>query len=150
VDTGVGQDSIERRGELSGAVSDEEPELGDAVAEIHHQVADLLGSPSAIGVRGRTQHVHRPVGHLQHEEHVDPLEGNCQSTWKKSHASVVNAWARKNCRQVMSVSRTGAGGIRNLRRTRRIVDAPTRWPTLSNSPWILRYHSSGSPGPCAR
>jgi hypothetical protein len=39
----------------------------------------------------------------------------------------------------MSVSRTGAGGIRNLRRTLRIVDAPTRWPTLSNSPWILRY-----------
>ena len=50
VDTGIGQDSIERRGELSGAVSDEESELGDAIAEIHHQIADLLGGPSAIGV----------------------------------------------------------------------------------------------------
>ena len=102
-DTGIGQDCIERRGEVSGAVSDEEPELGDAIAEIHHQIADLLGGPSAIGVRGRTRQVHRPVGHLQHEEHVDPLEGNSQSTWKKSHASMVNASVRKNCRQVMSV-----------------------------------------------
>jgi hypothetical protein len=74
-DPGVGQDSIQRRGELSGAVLDEVPELGDAVAEIHRQVADLLGGPSAVGVRGRTQQVHGPVGHLQHEEYGDPLEG---------------------------------------------------------------------------
>jgi hypothetical protein len=28
---------------LAGAVADEEPELGDAIVKIHHQVADLLG-----------------------------------------------------------------------------------------------------------
>ena len=40
------------------------------------------------------------------------------------------------CRQLMSVCRLGAGGIRRDRRTRRIVDALTRWPSLSSSPWI--------------
>jgi hypothetical protein len=31
----------------------------------------------------------------------------------------------------------GAGGIR------RIVEAPTRWPSLSSSPWILLYPQLG-------
>lgn len=47
-DAHIGQDSVERRGELTAPVSDQEPELGDALAEIHHQVADLLGSPPAV------------------------------------------------------------------------------------------------------
>src|SRR5258708_37281882 len=34
-----------------------------------------------------------------------------QSTWKKSAASIVAACARRNCRQVVSVCRFGAGGI---------------------------------------
>ncbi len=50
---------------------------------------------------------------------------------------------RRNCRQVVSVSRIGAGGIRRRCRTRRIVDAPTRWPSLSSSPWILWYPQRG-------
>jgi hypothetical protein len=28
---------------LAGPVSDQDPELGDAIAKIHHQVAGLLG-----------------------------------------------------------------------------------------------------------
>jgi hypothetical protein len=46
----IGQDSIERRGELAGPIADEKPEFRDAIVEIHHQVADLLGSPSAISL----------------------------------------------------------------------------------------------------
>ena len=34
-----------------------------------------------------------------------------QSTWKKSTASMLPAWVRRNCRQVVSVCRTGAGGM---------------------------------------
>jgi hypothetical protein len=49
-----------------------------------------------------------------------------QSTWKKSVASMVAAWECMNCRQVVSVRRLGAGGIRSALRTRRIVDALTR------------------------
>lgn len=47
--------------------------------------------------------------------------------WKKSHASIVEACVRRNCRQVVSVFRTGAGGTRARFRIRRIVDAPTRF-----------------------
>ena len=33
VDAHIGQDSVERRGELTGPVSDEDPELGEVIAE---------------------------------------------------------------------------------------------------------------------
>ena len=62
-----------------------------------------------------------------------------QSTWKKSVASIVVAWACRNCRQLVSVCRLGAGGIFRVLRTRRIVEALTRWPSLSSSPWIRWY-----------
>jgi hypothetical protein len=38
VDTRVGQGSVERRGELSSAVADEELEFSRAVAEVHQKV----------------------------------------------------------------------------------------------------------------
>jgi hypothetical protein len=76
-DAHIGQDRVKRRCELAGPVADEEPELGDAVAEIHDQVADLLGCPRAVRVRCRTQQMHGSAGDLQDEEHVDALECDC-------------------------------------------------------------------------
>jgi hypothetical protein len=49
---------------------------------------------------------------------------------------MVEACARRNRRQDVSVDRSGAGGIRRSLRIRRIVDAPTRWSSLSSSPWM--------------
>ncbi len=62
-----------------------------------------------------------------------------QSTWKKSAASIVDACVCRNFRHVVSERRSGAGGIFSALGTRRIVDAPTRWPSLSSSPWIRWY-----------
>ena len=45
--------------------------------------------------------------------------------WKKSQASIVDACVRRNCRHVESVCRRGAGGIRSVLTTRRIVEVPT-------------------------
>ena len=59
-----------------------------------------------------------------------------QSTWKKSVASIVAAWGCRNLRHVVSVCRSGAGGIFWVLRTRRMAEALTRWPSLSSSPWI--------------
>jgi hypothetical protein len=73
-DADISQDSIDGRGELTGPISDEEPELGDAIAKIHHQSAGLLRRPPTIRVAGRAQQVHRPTADLQHEQHTDPLE----------------------------------------------------------------------------
>jgi hypothetical protein len=47
LDAHIGEHSVERRCELSGSISEEEPELGEAIAKTHHQVADLLRGPSA-------------------------------------------------------------------------------------------------------
>ena len=44
-DADVSEDSIEGRCKLTGPIWDEEPELGDAIAKIHHQSAGLLRSP---------------------------------------------------------------------------------------------------------
>jgi len=60
-----------------------------------------------------------------------------QSTWKKSHAIIVEAWVRRTCRQGLWL-RFGAGGIRGRLSTRRTVEAPTRIPRPSSSPWIRR------------
>ena len=106
----VSKDSIKGRAELTGPISDEKPELREAVAQIHHQVADLLRRPPAVRVRGHTQQMHRPASDLQHEQHIDPLERHRAIHMKKSHASIVDAWARRNWRHVVSVSRAGAGG----------------------------------------
>jgi hypothetical protein len=51
---------------------------------------------------------------------------NAQSTWKKSTASMSLAWVRRNRRQLVSVCRDGAGGMRWRFRIRRIVEAPMR------------------------
>jgi hypothetical protein len=64
LDAHIGQDGIEGCCELSGPISDEELELGEVIAEVHRQVADLLGGPPAVGVRGRAQQVHGSVGDL--------------------------------------------------------------------------------------
>jgi len=45
MDTGAGQDRVEGIGELPGAVADQEPEVRNAAAEVHQEVADLLGGP---------------------------------------------------------------------------------------------------------
>jgi len=61
---------------------------------------------------------------LDHEDHVQRSKVTAQSTWKKSHASILDACVRKNCRQVVRM-RCGAGGIRSRFSTRRTVEVPT-------------------------
>jgi hypothetical protein len=43
LDAHIGKDRIQRRYELASPVAAEEPEFSDAIAEVHHEVADLLG-----------------------------------------------------------------------------------------------------------
>ncbi|WP_158309731.1 hypothetical protein, partial [Saccharopolyspora spinosa] len=52
-DACIGEDRFERRGELAGPISQEGPEFGDAIAEVHQQVAGLLSGPRPVRVRGR-------------------------------------------------------------------------------------------------
>src|SRR6266704_346458 len=62
-DAGAGQGRLEVVGELPGAVADQEPEVRGPVAEIHEQVADLLGGPRAVRVGDDPQDVHVTGAH---------------------------------------------------------------------------------------
>ena len=65
-----------------------------------------------------------------------------QSTWKKSQASMVEACVRRNCRQAERL-RCGAGGSHSRFSSRGTVEAPTRMPSPSSSPWIHLYPQPG-------
>ena len=71
----------------------------------------------------RPKDVAVPVAHFEGEEDVDPFKVIAQSTWKKSTASMVGGLcARRDRRQLVWVSRSGAGGIRRFQRNRLIVE----------------------------
>ena len=56
LDPRIGQHRVERGRELSRAIANEEPEPSDVLAEVHHEVAGLLGGqgPSGCPVTPRT------------------------------------------------------------------------------------------------
>jgi hypothetical protein len=64
------------------------------------------------------------------------------STQKKSVANNPAACVRRNVRQ-LGPPRRGAGPTRALARIRRMVPAPTRWPSRRSSPWIRRCPHNG-------
>ena len=89
LDTGLSQDGVERCGELPGPVADQEPEVRGAIAQIHQQVADLLGSPGPVRVRGDAEDVHVARAGLHDNRQYRRCRVTAQSTWKKSVASIV-------------------------------------------------------------
>jgi len=76
LDAGVGEDGVERSGELAGSVPDEELERLRAFTEVEEEVTGLLGGPRPVRVGGDAEDVHVPGLDLQGEEHVDPAEGH--------------------------------------------------------------------------
>ena len=70
-DVGVGEDGVERSGELAVPVADQEPEPIGAIAEVQQQVAGLLGDPGAGGVAGDPRDVHVAAVVLDHDENVE-------------------------------------------------------------------------------
>ena len=61
-DVGADEHGVEGGGELAVPVADQEPELVGAVAEVHQQVAGLLGDPGAGGVGGDPGEVYAASG----------------------------------------------------------------------------------------
>jgi hypothetical protein len=105
----------------------------------HQEVADLLRGPRPVRVGGHAEDVHGAGADLDHEEAVQAVEGH-----RAVHVEEVGG---KHCRslgrQELPPRRVGVPlrrrGIFSALRTWRIVDAPTRWPGLSSSPWIRWY-----------
>jgi hypothetical protein len=85
------------------------PELGDAIAKIYHEVADLLGGPPAVGVDGRAQEMHGLVADLQNEEHLNPLKRD----WAVHREEVADQHRRRLSMQELA---PGRGGVSDRRR----------------------------------
>jgi hypothetical protein len=64
------------------------------------------------------------------------------STVKKSTASTLAAWTRRNCLHVMA-DRSGAGATPARLSMAHTVLAPTLHPSRHNSPWMRRYPQVG-------
>src|SRR6188472_2187762 len=73
-DGGAGEHGVEGGGELGISVADQEPELLGAVAEVHEQVAGLLGDPGAGGVGGDPGEVYAAAAVLDHDEDVEAAQ----------------------------------------------------------------------------
>ena len=64
----------EGSGELAVSVADQEPTPVCLVAEVHEQVAGLLGDPGLGGVGGDPSNVHAATAVLDHHEHVQAAQ----------------------------------------------------------------------------
>jgi hypothetical protein len=141
--TCVGQHLVERCRELSGPIADEESEPGDVFPRSMRRLRGLPGGPGSVRMRGDAQDVQVAVADLQSEQDVDALQRDRAVDVEEVDREHAGGLVRRNCRQLVSVWRIGAGGVRWRWGMRRIVEAPIRWPSVSSSPWILRYPQVG-------
>ena len=132
LDASFSQDLVERLGELPGPVTDQEPEVHSAVPQIQARSPRSISSlrvcctvygPSGFVVIPRTCTQRLPTSMTNRQYRRWRVTAQC--TWKKPVASS-RCLACRNCRQVVSVRRSGAGGIFRAMRIRRIVEALTR------------------------
>ena len=73
-DAGAAEYRVEGGGESGVPVTDQEPELLGAVAEVHEQVAGLLGDPGTGGMGGDPAQVHPSGPVLDHHEDVEAAQ----------------------------------------------------------------------------
>jgi hypothetical protein len=71
---------------------------------------------------------------LDHECRVQALQGHGVDVEEVDREETVGLGAQE---RTPGVAATGGGGIRRLRRIRRIVEAATRCLSRRNSPWTL-------------
>ena len=69
-DPGVGEDRVERGGEVRAAVADHELGPVRLLAEVHDQVAGLLGGPLPGGMRRQSEDADAPGRVLDHGQDV--------------------------------------------------------------------------------
>jgi hypothetical protein len=73
-DIGTSEDGVECGGELTVPVTDQEPEPIGAIAEVHQQVAGLLGHPGPGRVGGDPGDVRAAAAVLDHHEDVESAQ----------------------------------------------------------------------------
>ena len=76
VNAGAGQDRVKGCSELPCTVADEEPKVRSVVAGVHEQIADLLGGPQPVRVRGDPEDMDVAAADFDDEEAVQAPEGH--------------------------------------------------------------------------
>jgi hypothetical protein len=69
-DPGIGEDRVERGGEVRAAVADHKPDSVRLLTEVHDQVAGLLGGPFPSWMQGGAQDADAPGGVFSHGQDV--------------------------------------------------------------------------------
>ena len=72
--TDVGAHGVERGGEFRVAISDQEPDGGGPLAEVHDKVACMLRDPRTGRMTCNAQDVHASGVDFDHEEHIQPSQ----------------------------------------------------------------------------
>jgi hypothetical protein len=133
-DVGAGEDGVERGGELTVPVADQEPELIGAVAEVHEQVAGLLGDPGSCGVGGDAGEVRAAAVVFDHDEDVEAAQQDGVDVGEVDREDPVGL-----CGQELSPAGprpAGAGSRPALFKISQTVEAATVWPSPTSSPWM--------------
>ena len=73
-DGGAGEYRVEGSGELAVSVADQEPEPVGVVAEVHEQVAGLLGDPGPRGVGSDAGDAHAAGAVLDHPQDIEATQ----------------------------------------------------------------------------
>jgi hypothetical protein len=107
------------------------------LAEVHQQVACLLGGPPAGGMLGDAEDADAPAAVLDHGQDVS-LGAAGQAGGEDVARQDRLGLERRNCGQAFPVRR-GAGSIPAFFKISHGVDAATITPRPASSPWILRY-----------
>ena len=115
-----------------------------ACSRVQQQIPGLLGGPGAVGVRGHAQGMHMASADLEDEDHVPAAQGERAVDGEevaRDHGRGLGA------QELLpgGAAALQAGGIRSRLRALRTVQAPTRMPRPSSSPWIA---CSPRPGFC--
>jgi hypothetical protein len=135
-DVGAGEDGVEGGGELAVPVADQEPKLVGAVAEVHQQVAGLLGHPAAGRVGGDPREVYPSGGVLDYHEDVEAAQEDGVDVGEVDREDRVGLGGEE-----LSPGRAGAsrGGVEAaVLRIVQTVEAATWWPRPTSSPWMRR------------
>jgi hypothetical protein len=134
-------DHVECGGEVRAAVADHELDLTPLVAEVHEEVACLLGGPFPDGMQGNAEDADPPGRVLDYGQDVglgavEQVDREEIAGQDRLGLGAQELWPG---RPGLSPGGIDAAGPEDLQ----TVDAATLTPRPTISPWILRYPHSG-------
>src|SRR5215472_9884833 len=131
---------VERGREVRSAVTDEELDVLEPLVEGQGEVGPAAPSiPRGLAVTP-PRCIRRVPCSMNTRTYT--LLSSAVSTCRKSTATIPEAWAFKNCRQVVP-ARRGAGSMPAARKISQTVDGATVTPSFISSPWIRPCRHSG-------